>query len=159
MSLEQFCRWCETLGVSVAIRNSYWQFAVVQSIHLCVLAVLAGAILIVDLRLLGRGLKQQPLAQVARDAQPWLIGALFGMLATGLPQFITNAQSRYYGNPFFVAKMSMLAVALIFTFTIRRKVTLTDEARLGPVWPKVVGLFSITIWFSIAVAGRAIGFY
>lgn len=159
MSLLPFFRWCESLAVSDTIRNSLWMFAVVQSIHLCVLAVLAGAILIVDLRLLGRGLKQQPVAQVARDAQPWLVWSLFGMLVTGLPQFISNALSRYYTSPIFWWKMGILLLAIIFTFTVRRKVTLADEARVGPVWGKVVALVSILLWTSVTVGGRAIGFF
>lgn len=159
MSLLAFSRWCEDLAISGTIRNSVWMFAVVQAIHLCVLAVLAGATLIVDLRLLGRGLKDQPVAQVARDAQPWLVWGFFGMVLTGVPQYITNAFSRYYASPIFWWKMGILVLAVIFTFTVRRKVALADEARVGPVWGKVVGLVSILLWASVTIGGRAIGFF
>lgn len=159
MSLLAFSRWCESLAVSDTIRNSVWMFAVVQSIHLCVLAVLAGAILIVDLRLLGRGLKDQPVAHVAKDAQPWLVWGLFGMVVTGVPQYLTNAFSRYYSSPIFWWKMGILVLAIIFTFTVRRKVALADEARVGPVWGKVVALVSILLWASVIVGGRAIGYF
>ena len=72
-------------GPSRAINESSWLFAVVQAFHLVSLGFLAGSLLMVDLRLLGRGFSQQPLAAVARDARPWLIGSLVAMVATGVP--------------------------------------------------------------------------
>ena len=48
-----FFQWLNDLDVSRAINQSVWFFAVIQAFHLVVLAVFAGAILIVDLRLMG----------------------------------------------------------------------------------------------------------
>ncbi len=45
----------------------------------------------------------------------------------------------------------------MFTFTIRRQVALTDEARIGSVWPKFVGIASIITWTSVAIWARLIG--
>ena len=67
------------LAFSAAIRESLWIIAVINTMHLLFLVMFAGAVLIVDLRLLGRGAREQPLAHVARDAQPWLIAALIGL--------------------------------------------------------------------------------
>src|SRR5436190_8438095 len=89
-SLLPLFKWIEKLPWSVAIRQSVWIYSVDQALHLVSLTVLAGAILVVDMRLLGRGFRQQPVSQVARDAQPWLIGALLAMLATGIPQLMSN---------------------------------------------------------------------
>ena len=36
-----------------AIRDSLWQFAAIEAVHLLALAMIGGAVLIVDLRLLG----------------------------------------------------------------------------------------------------------
>lgn len=157
--IEQFSLWCENLAFSEGMRQSVWKFAVIQALHLCALSVMIGALLIVDLRVLGRGLKQQPVAKVARDAQPWLIGGFFGMLATGLAQFVTNAHSRYYPSPIFWWKMGLLLTALIFTCTLRRKVAFADEARVSPLLAKLVGFGSIVLWTSVAIGGRAIGFF
>jgi hypothetical protein len=41
---------------------------------LLALTVLGGAILVVDLRLLGLGLKEERVRYVGQSAQPWLIG-------------------------------------------------------------------------------------
>lgn len=154
--LLPFFQWMEQLPFSVAIRESVWIGAVINVIHLLILVVLSGAVLIVDLRLLGRGTRHQPLAQVAREAQPWLIGALLGMAITGVPQVLSTAMKQYY-SPFFWFKMECLLVTLIFTFTLRRQITLADEARIGPVWGKLVGLVSIGLWSGVAIPARLIG--
>jgi hypothetical protein len=156
MSLQPFFEWLNGLAVSRAINESSWIYALDQSFHLVALAVFAGALLIVDLRLLGRGLTQQPVAQVAHDAQPWLIGGFFGLVATGIPQLI-SAATKEYNSPIFWLKMEVLLVAFIFTITIRRKVTLADEARVGKFWSKVVGLVSIALWAGVAIPARLIG--
>lgn len=151
-----FFEWLEANPISVAIRGSVWFYAVDQSLHLVALAVFAGAVLIVDLRLLGRGLREQSVAQVAGDAQPWLIGGFLALAATGIPQVMSNAMKEYY-SPFFWFKMEALLVALIFTFTLRRNVARADEARVGPFWGKLVGLVSIALWSGVAVPARLIG--
>ena len=145
-------------GPSRAINESSWIFAVVQAFHLVSLGFLAGSILMVDLRLLGRGFSQQPLAAVARDARPWLIGSLAAMVATGVPQFISLA-TKEYDSPYFRWKMLMLLIALIFTFTIRKRVAYAPEGRFGGGVSKAVALVSIGLWTSVAVNGRLIGFF
>jgi hypothetical protein len=144
--------------VSRAINESSWIFALVQAFHLVMLAFLAGAVLVVDLRLLGRGFSQQPVARVARDARPWLIWSIVGMVVTGVPQFISLA-TKEYDSPYFWNKMTFLVLALIFTFTIRQRVTFAPEGRFGSGVAKVVALISIALWTGVAIEGRLIGFF
>jgi hypothetical protein len=107
---------------------------------------------------LGSGMIRQPIAQVARDARPWLVGSLIGMLVTGLPQLMQNAMREYYSE-FFWQKMYFLAAALIFTFTVRRKVAFSTEDRFNPALGKVVALVSIVLWGGVIVSGRLIGLF
>jgi hypothetical protein len=55
--------------------------------------------------------------------------------------------------------MGFLLAALIFTFTVRRKVTLADETRVSPVLSKVVGLVSTGLWLGVAIPARLIGLF
>src|SRR6185436_7734622 len=109
-----------------AISASSWAFAVTESMHLLALAVIGGAVLVVDLRLLGLGLRSQSAAQLARDAQPWFVGSLIVMLVTGVMLFASEPIKCYYSTPFWV-KMTSLLLAMTFAFTVRRKVALADE--------------------------------
>jgi len=54
--------------------------------------------------------------------------------------------------------MTCLALALVFTFTVRMKVTMADEGRVRPRWLKLVALVSLALWFGVGASGRWIGF-
>ena len=103
------------------IRDSTWLFAAIESLHLLGLTLLGGAVLLVDLRLLGLGLRQHSLANVEREAQPWLVAGLAVMLPTGFLMFASEAVKCYENGAFWV-KMTSLLLAIVFTFTIRRRV-------------------------------------
>ena len=157
MSLLPFFQFCENSAVGETIRNSSWLFPVIESFHLLGLAMIGGAVLIVDLRLFGLGLRRHPVAQLARDAQPWQIGSLIVMVISGVLLFTSEAIKCYYHEAFWV-KMTSLFLAIVFTFTVRRKVALADETSVGPVWSKVVALVSVTLWSGVGIGGRWIGF-
>jgi hypothetical protein len=157
LNLLNLFQWCEASGFGQAVKNSAWAFAVVESVHLLGLAAIGGAVLVVDLRLLGFGLRNQRIADVARDAFPWLVSSLMVMLATGFVLFMSEAIKCYYSRPFWV-KMTSLALAMLFTFTVRRKVTLAAEGRVRPAVYKLVALVSLALWFGVGAGGRWIGF-
>jgi hypothetical protein len=157
MSLLPFVQWCESSALGDALRTSTWAFAAIESIHLLGLSAIGGAVLIVDLRLLGFGLTRQPVRELARDAQPWLVSSLSVMLLTGAALFCSEAIKCYHSTPFAV-KMVSLALAIVFTFTVRRTALRLDEARVRPLYFKLVALVSLTLWFGVGAAGRWIGF-
>jgi hypothetical protein len=157
MSLLAFFQWCEQSAIGEAIRRSSWLFPVIEAIHLLGLGFIGGAVLVVDLRLLGLGLRRQSVAQLARDAQPWLIGSLMVMITTGTLLFTSEAIKCYYHAAFWV-KMTSLFLAILFTFTVQRKVIIADETRVRPLWSKVVALVSVMLWSGVGIGGRWIGF-
>src|SRR5262245_63077557 len=124
--LLPFFEWCETTVISGALKASPWAFAVIESVHLLGLSVIGGAVLLVDLRMLGFGLRDQRIADVARAAFPWLVGSLAVMLVTGFALFLCEPLKCYDSRPFWF-KMASLALALLFTFTVRRRITMADE--------------------------------
>jgi len=157
MSLLPFFQWAEATSLGEMIRNSSWAFAVIESFHLLALAVIGGTVLVVDLRLLGFGLRAQPVAEVAREARPWFIASLIVMLMTGVGLFLSEAM-KCYASTAFTVKMTCLATAIAFTFTVRTSVTSADEGRVRSSWRKAVALVSLALWFGVAASGRWIGF-
>jgi hypothetical protein len=155
--LLPFFQRLESSSIGQAIRDSLWLFPTIEAFHLLALAVIGGAVLLVDFRLLGLGLKRQPVAVLAHDAQPFLIGSLLIMIASGVPLFLAEAIKCYYSFAFWT-KMTALALAILFTFTVRRRVTRADEAHVGPFWSRAVGLTSILLWSTVGWGGRWIGF-
>ena len=150
--LLPFFEWMESLAV---YGPSLYLGPAVNIVHLTAMVMFLGALLIVDLRLLGTGLTQQPTASVARDAQPWLMMGLVVLVITGVPAVMATATVQYSNSVFWV-KMYLLAIALIYTFTVRRKVAFADDGRFGTGTSKAVGLLSIVMWLSVAALARLI---
>ena len=159
--------WCESFGwfetydrleqtwIGNAVRESLWLFPGIEAVHLLGLAVIGGSILVVDLRLLGVGLTRLTTGQVLANARPWFIGALVLMLATGIPLFLSEAVKCCFNDSFEV-KMAAFLTGIVFTFAIRNRVAARNDA---PLWlAKVVAAGSLGLWFTVAAAGRWIGF-
>jgi hypothetical protein len=157
MSLLPFFEWCENSAIGDTIRTSSWLFPVIESVHLLGLALIGGAVLVVDLRLFGFGLRRPPVAQLAADAQRWLIGSLAVMLPTGALLFTSEAIKCYYHEAFWV-KMTCLALAILFTFTVRRKVAMSGSTQAGSLRSRLVALASLALWSGVGIGGRWIGF-
>jgi uncharacterized membrane protein len=157
MSVLPWCQWLEGSAFGSAIRTSQWAFAVIESLHLLGLALIGGAVLLVDLRLLGFGLRGQRVQDVARDASPWFNASLIVMLVTGFCLFASEATKCYYSTPFSV-KMISLLLAIVFAYTVRRKVTQAEDGRVRPLICKLVALVSLLLWFGVGASGRWIGF-
>ena len=157
MNLLPFFQWCEATSLGTAIRETTWAFAVIESVHLLALAVIGGAVLLVDLRLLGLGLRHQRINDLASDAWPWLNRSLAVMLVTGIGLFLSEPTKCYYSTPFWF-KMTSLALAITFSYTIRRRVVHADEGRISPGLSSLVGVVSLALWFGVGAGGRWIGF-
>ena len=156
--LLPFVQWCYDLVVSQTYRDSTYLFPLTQALHVLAVTVFIGAIAIGDLRLLGCGPIGQSRASIARSAQRVLLWAGLAVLATGIPQFTTNALT-YHRSPLFIFKMYLLAAALVFTATLRWRVAVANEGRLRSWAPRVVGAVSLTLWLGVTICGRLITYY
>ena len=157
MSLLGLFEWCNNVAVAGAIRDSAWLFPAVEAVHLLALAVLGGTILVVDFRLCGFGLRRQSVAEIARDVQPWMVGSLATMIVSGALLFSSEALKCYENGAFWM-KMISLLLAILFTFTVRRRAT-SAGSQPTPARGRVVAAISVTLWLGVGVGGRAIGFY
>jgi hypothetical protein len=154
--LLPFFEWCEASLVGQTIRESLWLFPVIEAVHLLGLAVIGGTVLLVDLRLLGWGLRQ-PVREIAHDAQPWFLASLVVMLVTGVSLFLSESVKCYYSQAFWV-KMTCLPLAIAFTLTIKARVVRREDRDIRPVVGKLVALVSLALWFAVGAGGRWIGF-
>jgi hypothetical protein len=154
-----FFDWIEHTRYGTVIRDSIWQFAAIEAVHLLALAVIGGAVLIVDLRLLGWTLRRQPVKQIARDAEPFLVGSLLMMLLTGYLLMASLAATKYYVNLAIQLNMVFLLLAIVFTFTVRRWVIYKDDTDISPAMAKIVAVVSVLLWSGVGIMGRGIGFY
>ncbi len=151
MELLPVFQWLEATAVGTTIRESLWLFPMIQCGHLLGLALLGGTVLVVDLRLLGLGLRGEPVGELAGKLQPWMVGALGVTVGTGVLMFLSEAMKCYYSPPFWY-KMGLLAVATGFAFTVRRRAVETGRGGVAAV-------VSMALWLGVGFAGRWIAFY
>lgn len=150
-----FFIWCENTQLALWIKGTTWVFAIIETIHIIGLALLLGTMLIVDLRLLGVGMRKQATADLASELAPWIWVGLAVMILTGIPMFMSEAV-RLYGSTPFLIKMVFLFFALLFHFTLHRKAT---ASKVETAWQgKVAACVSLTCWLGVALAGRVIAF-
>ena len=155
--LLPFFEWCEASAIGDAIRNSLWLFPAIECVHLLGLVLLGGSVLIVDLRLLNLGLRDQAVRAVGASADRLMMAGISLMLVTGIPLFLSEAIKCYY-SPAFWVKILTLVPALIFALTVRRWVVGADEGRWGSGTRALTAFASLSSWFTVAAAGRWIGF-
>jgi hypothetical protein len=151
-----FFHWCENVWPGKWIREATWVFAITETIHIMVLAVLLGTIFVLDLRLLGLGLTKRPVSQLARELKPWTLTSLVLMVLTGIPLFMSEATRMGHDWPFFY-KMIFLILAVLTQFTIFPAATREGRPE-GSGLGKLAACLSLVCWFGVALAGRAIAF-
>jgi hypothetical protein len=155
--LLSFCQWASQSWFGHGIRDSVWLFPAVEICHLLALGLLGGTILILNLRLLGLRFRKEGVAKLAKEVRPWMLGSLGVMLFSGFFLFSSEAV-KMYGNGAFRFKIVALALAVAFTFTVHRKVTMSDEGAVSPLRRILVALVSLALWAGVGLAGRAIGY-
>jgi hypothetical protein len=151
----------EQSGFAAAIRQSLWLYPAANVGHILFLFCFAGAIAVMDLRLVGVFSATDPAAFVGK-ARTYAAIALAGMATTGFLMFSAEA-SHIALNPVFQIKMLLVAVGLanIAAFEIWTKRSLVDLPPGAPM-PKAVraaGLASFAIWLVVAAFGRTIAYF
>jgi hypothetical protein len=147
---------CEYHWPGSWFKDARWFFAVDETFHIMALGMLIGTLVIVDLRLLGYGMRRQPAAQLERFLAPWTLVGVASMIATGVPMFMSEAIRLSRSSPFFY-KMIFLVCAISLHFTLHRKATAPSTSPDSAL-TKLAACLSLICWLGVALAGRAIAF-
>ena len=102
--------------------------------------------------MLGVGV-QAPRDALAKQLLPWALAGLVINCATGIPMFMSAAPN-YSTNTPFAIKMALLLAAVVVQLAIHKIPAVSG----GSLAMKVAACVSLTCWFGIAYAGRAIAF-
>jgi hypothetical protein len=142
-------------AVADTLNNSEWLFALAECVHIGAFAVSIGSIVLVDFRMLNLGLGQESAARILRYTEPWTLIALVFVVFSGLALFLSQAEI-YLVNQIFPLKIYTLIAALIYNFTVHRRVATMEPS--PPVLSKVVAAVSLLLWVSIVFSGIFTGF-
>ncbi|MGD0134265.1 MAG: DUF6644 family protein [Bryobacteraceae bacterium] len=150
-------KWLQHTFLGETIRHSAALIATLEIVHLIGLALLIGTILMVDFSLLGLGIGGQPVGRVARELNRFTMTGLAIMLVSG-PLILMSEAERCYKTPAFWVKMALLTIALVFHFTVHRRVTLAEPPAARPDSRLVAGV-SLALWLGVALAGKGIAIF
>jgi hypothetical protein len=126
-----------------------------QLIHIVGLLMVLSSSILISLRVLGGGVRHQSLRQITQSTS-WLIWAGLALLAFSGVLIFIPAATNYYPNTVFWSKFVLLAVALLLHFSLYRGIGQSDQE--PSILVKLAATFSLVLWFSVAFAGRFIGF-
>ena len=149
---QAFFQWCLKTSLAQAISQSMWGFAVLETVHLIGLVLVLGSIFVVDLRMLGFGVKQR-VGPLARDVAPWGLAGFLLMLGSGVPMFMSAAVT-YSGSFPFLVKMILLLAGIVMQIVIYR----VSGFQEGSIRARLAACLSLLCWFGVAYAGRGIAF-
>lgn len=144
-------------GPLVFVRDSKYGMPLVQSFHLLGLTILLATIVALALRLIGFGRTDYGISWLAKQLRPWTAGALVLVMSSGLLIFLATPGKYVDSHPFRL-KMVLLCLALMFHFLVVRRLTGTDSRVHSRRVDVIVACLSLTLWFCVGWAGRAIAF-
>lgn len=100
-------------------------FSAWEAVHLASMAILGGTSLLLNLRLIGVGITDEPPSEVHRNLRSWINVGLFGVLFTGVLMAMPDGR-RIYNDAAFTVKMLALAAGIIFTYGVSGPVARAD---------------------------------
>ena len=157
MNLLPFMQWLEATPGSIAIRESIMVYPLVESAHVLSLCLFLGLLALLDLRLLGFGLRGVPVSEIAGRLLPIALAGFALMVISGGLLFYSGPL-RAYNNIFFRVKMAMIALAglnaFLFHVTIYRRIADWDRDPVPPLRARLAGFFSLLLWCGVVVSGR-----
>jgi uncharacterized membrane protein SirB2 len=157
--IESFCNWLSNTSLSLTIQTVMWIIPAVQTVHILCVAIVMSSMAMLDLRLIGIAGRRRSIAQMVSRLVPWVWGALPVLLTSGIV-LIVGEPSRELLNPYFRAKMAMLATVIVITLLVQRQnrkdANYWEGRRTAARW---TGLASLVLWVGIVTAGRWIAYY
>lgn len=155
--------WYEASALADFVRNSGpYTYGIVNLFHVFGIALLFGAIFVLDLRLLGAW-KSIPLKSLARPIVPVAGAGLILALGSGVMMFSVQATDYYY-NPFFPIKFialffGVLNVALLHSSAAWKAIETADSSGAGRMRLAAGGAISLGCWITVITAGRMVGYW
>ena len=139
-----------------------WTYPVVNLVHVLGVAALFGAVLILDLKLVGVW-RRAPLTPIATAATPVAISGFAVAAASGLCLLAANALE-YENNPVILVKFAAIGLGLLNAVAVRSSVAWRAHAsrqlsRSEVRQLAIMGGLSLVSWLTAVTAGRMIGYW
>lgn len=150
--MDAFLAALENSAFAEALRRSFVAYPLVNAFHILALGALATAVILLDIRVLGglRSVPGEPFVALMRRVA--LVG-FAGAAASGFLLFAVRATD-YAGNPAFLAKLALIALAGLNFLVLARG----GRGGIEATSMRAAAALSLVLWPAALVAGRFIGF-
>jgi hypothetical protein len=161
--MRAFLLWMEQSALGGFMReSSLWTYPIVNLAHIFGIAALFGAVVIIDLRLLGVW-RRVPLTAITDVAIPVAISGFVVAIMTGSGLLATKA-TEYIGNPYLLIKFAAIAVGVInaAVFSASPAWNARRQRPLSPREDRQLAFFggiSLVCWVVTVSAGRLIAYW
>ena len=130
---------------------------ILQTVHLLCIAVVMGSIVLLSLRVVGIAVPSQEPNEMASRLAPWFWSALPLLFLSGFV-FVLARPQRYFANPVFGYKFAMLAVSIVLTVLLLRRVGAADPSAKVRVVSRMLAVCTLLLWIGVVLAGRWIAY-
>ncbi len=155
--------WLQGSAIGHAMRESgVWMYGVVNLVHILGVASLFGAVLVLDLRLLGLW-RNVTLAAISKPTVPVAATGFVVAAISGVGLLATKA-TEYIGNPFFYIKFPAIGLGILNVIALSslpawkqhriRELSVREQSKLA-----LFGGISLVCWLTAITAGRMIGYW
>ncbi len=157
MAIE-FLEWLAATPLSSGLRRSALVYMAVNAAHILSIGLLIGAILPLDLRLMGL-FAPLPLAVIGPFLSRAAAVGLVGALITGFALFSVKP-IEYAGNPAFLTKLGLLVLGILNATVVHAQPNWRQAVKgaAPAIGLRLQAGFSAAVWISAILAGRWIGF-
>ncbi len=156
--------WLEASALAVFLRGlGVWTYGLLNLAHILGISTLFGAVLLLDLRLLGLW-PSIALPCLMRPTVPLAATGFILAATSGSMMFLFNT-TEYHGNPFLYVKLPVIVVGLVNVAIIQRLASwrrATSGASAEPGDQRILaicGAVSLLIWATVVTCGRMIGYW
>ncbi len=136
------------------LNQNEWSFPVCEVFHIVSFAVAISTIAMVDLRMLGIAFMKKPTSAMLKDTSLWTLLGLVVVLISG-PLIFFSDPIMYLYNVGFRFKITMLLLAILWNYTIHRKVAMSNSS--GGL-ASLTAVISLGLWVSVVFGGIFIAF-
>ena len=147
--------WITSTSLSRYMVQNQYAFSTCETIHFFGLCLLLGAMIVIDLRLLGM-MKSTPVGAMLKFVPVAVVGFALNLL-TGLC-FIFYNPAGYATNWMFWLKMGLILLAgvnmLFFALVEQPRVLKTPAGEPFDAATRLSAFLSLTLWVAVIIAGR-----
>ncbi|MCC5871424.1 MAG: DUF2214 domain-containing protein [Gammaproteobacteria bacterium] len=162
--MYELLAWVEHGALGEALRGSgVWTYGLLNLAHILGIGSLFGAVLILDLRLLGAW-RSIPIPTIAKPTVPLAAAGFMVAISSGILMISFNA-TEYLGNPFLYVKLPAIVFGIANVAVVQRLPAWRHALvgmELEPGERRVLALaggISLLTWLTVITCGRMIGYW